>query len=267
MKNSIYSIILIALIGLNASCDKFRDNRNAEATVDVALAESSFLDVSRIAFNAGALMEGALSNIDSCAILTFQNAIGTFPNTVTVEYPSQCEGLFNFKRSGKVVLTYNMPLSQQGATVQIILENFSSSDHQVEGTAMLSNKGFSGNNSLFELSVVEGSITSLREEIVTWNAIYLLERTIGENTLNFIWDDVFLLTGGSSGVNSNDVKYTSEITEALTWDITCRWVSKGVAKVKPDGRKDNEINYGDTGICDNRARVSVGDNKKNATLK
>lgn len=267
MKILNFSIAVFLILTLTSSCDKFRDNRNAEAAVDVALAESSFLDIARIAFNVGSLMEGATSNVDSCAVLTYQNSIGTFPNTVIVEYPNECEGIFNTNRKGKLILNYSNPLSQAGASVEIVLENFVSNNHQVEGRITLAHKGNSNNNSVFEMSVTDGVVVGLKENTVTWNALYTLERTIGESTTSFIWDDIFFITGSSNGRNTNDVDYTSEIKESLTWDITCRWPSKGVNTIKPEGRKNNELNYGEDDICDNRARVSVGGNKKNATLQ
>lgn len=268
MKNLGIAVVLLLATVVFASCKKWRDNRTPFAGADNALAETSFADVFRAVLNSGVFYEGAFSNIDTCANFTVQTSAGEYPATIRLDYGTDnCNGYYNFKRKGVIVAQFSQAISQQGARADVTLENFYSNNYLVEGVVRITFLGVTDGKSKFSLSVTGGKITNPDDEVVEWNADYVFERVTGEESANFLWDDVFSITGEAAGKNSNENSFTATVKEPLLLEMVCRWPKKGIVEVEPDDRKTNSLDYGNDESCDNQAVVTIGKKEYKTTLK
>jgi hypothetical protein len=269
MKNLKFAVVLLLSTVVLVSCEKWRDNRSPFAASDNALAESSYLDAFRAALNAAVFYEGSPSNIDTCANLSITtNGGNSYPVLITLDYgSSNCNSYFNFIRRGIIKAQVSQPISQQGSQITITFENFYSNDYLVEGSLTINNLGITDDKTRYKFKVNDGKITNADNEIVSWSGEYVLERTTGEISSDYIWDDIFSVTGSATGVNSDGNNFSTTIVEPLVLEAVCRWATKGVSKVEPNDRKTNEINYGDGNGCDNQATVTIGKKDYETTLR
>lgn len=268
MKNLNVTISILLLAAMLAGCQKWRDNRSPFAGADNALAEVSFTDVFRAALNAGVFYNGAPSNIDTCAVLTTQTSSGDYPVNLRLDYGTEnCTGYYNFKRRGVILAQFSQPITEQGARIDITLENFYSNDYLIEGAIRVNFLGVTDGKSKYSLTVTGGKITNPEEEAVEWNAEYIFERVAGEETPDFLWDDQFSITGEASGKNSSENGFTAVIKESLLLEMVCRWPQKGIVEIEPDDRKTNTLDYGNDDACDNQAVVTIGKKDYKTTLR
>lgn len=268
MKTIFQSSLLLALIFTISSCEKFRDYREPLSAEENALAESSFIDAFRIALNESAFYAGSTSNIDSCGSRNVQTTAGNYPVLITKDYGSaNCVQTYNFTRRGKIGVQLTAPLSEEGSRADISFEGFYVNDYLVEGNLVVTNNGSSEGKTNYKLTVTNGKITNADNKIVSWQAEYTLSRIAGENSLPFIWDDVFSATGTASGVNNEGRNFETNIKENLEFEMICRWARKGKSEVAIDELKTSTIDYGDGNNCDNDATVEIGKRSYEATLR
>ncbi|MHC1703728.1 MAG: hypothetical protein AB9846_07455 [Tenuifilaceae bacterium] len=78
-------------------------------------------------------------------------------------------------------------------------------------------------------------------------------------------DNVFTVTGTSTGVNRQGLTYTHTITNALVFKVACRWIVEGtVESVCADNTVT--LDYG-TGECDNLATMTLNGVTTEITLR
>jgi hypothetical protein len=268
MKNfrTIFSIaVLVALFA--QGCEKWRDNRDPQTALDNALAESSFHDIFRIVLAETKEHEGFPSNVDSCSSRSAVTTNGNYPVTLSVAYGNtDCAFNYHISRNGNVVISLNQPFSQANAQASITFENFYLNGYLIEGVVTITHKGITGDKSQYRLQVADGKVTSKNGRIVSWSCDRTFERSAGQESLDFVWDDAFSITGSSAGVNHDGRSFTSEIKEALIFEMVCRWITKGEVELSVEELKNIVVNYGD-GSCDNDAESKVGKRSYNAKLK
>jgi hypothetical protein len=268
MKNLRIAVVLLLTMAVFASCEKWRDNRTPFAASDNALAETSYTDVFRAVLNAGVNYDGAPSNIDTCATQTIQTNAGDYPAVIRLDYGAEnCIGYYNFKKRGVIIAQLSKPISEEGARIDVTLENFYSNDYLVEGTVTIIFLGVTDGKSQFSLKVTDGKITNADDETIIWSAEYLYERVEGEDSPQFLWNDVFSLTGTAEGRNSNDNTFTATVKEPILYEMVCRWAKKGIVEVEPSDRKTNSLDYGNENGCDNQAKVTIGKKEYTTTLR
>jgi len=79
-------------------------------------------------------------------------------------------------------------------------------------------------------------------------------------------DDVFRLSGESSGTGREGKNYHSVITEPLIAPNACRWITKGVKEITVGEESTAVLDYGD-GTCDNQATVTRDGETVTITLR
>ena len=95
--------------------------------------------------------------------------------------------------------------------------------------------------------------------IINWQSSRTREWIAGENTYLDLTDDLYKITGTSSGnaVNGND--FTTNIIDPLYVDLGCIYscvTTSGTVQVSPNSYRDRIINYGDS-ICDCEVDVII----------
>ncbi len=81
-------------------------------------------------------------------------------------------------------------------------------------------------------------------------------------------DDLYEITGSAQGVNIYGNNYAFTVKEPIQkgTNLTCRYISKGILEVQPQGRTFRSINFGD-GSCDSRATATIDKKEHNIDLK
>jgi len=193
---------------------------------------------------------------NDCPIVTVEPNDGSYPRTVTIDYGTDgCEGPNGRIRKGQIVVTVSDTMSNEGAVRTVTFVDFSIDDAQIEGTKTLTNLGYDDNgNVTFHRTVTGGQITFPNGDVATWEADHTLTQVAGGGTPFFI-DDIFQITGGSSGVNRNGKAYTVEIITPLVRKKSCPWIVAGVKSLTIED-KTVTINYGE-GECNAKAIVTL----------
>ncbi len=191
----------------------------------------------------------------NCPTVTVTPDDGTFPRTVTIDFgPDGCEGPHGRIRQGMIIVNQTAPMPEPGATRTITFDNFFVDGVQVQGVKTITNQSTGGDgNIVFSRTITGGSLSYPNGDIATWEASHTLTQVAGGDTPIAI-DNVFEVTGGSSGVNRNGVAFTVEITEPLVKRKNCPWLVAGVKTITVNNRT-RTLDYGD-GECDRIATVT-----------
>jgi hypothetical protein len=193
---------------------------------------------------------------NDCPIVTVEPGDGSYPRTVTIDFGTDgCEGPNGRIRKGQIVVTVSDTMSNEGAVRTVTFVDFSIDDAQIEGTKTLTNLGSDANgNVAFNRTVSGGQITFPNGDVATWEADHTLTQVAGGST-PYGWDNIFEITGGSSGVNRNGKAYTVEIITPLVKKRSCPWIVAGVKSLTVED-KTLTINYGE-GDCNRKALVTL----------
>ena len=284
---------------LNRSTTTSQDNQQAESmfqdvydVVDQAAQEEQVDGTGKT----GASFQMEYTFGSDCATITVDPPVldangdydPTFPKTVTVDFGnSNCEGNDGKMRRGQIEAVYTGRWRDAGTTISISTSNYYVDDFKVVGTKEVTNRGegWDGHSFTTHTIEVEGVITSPEGTSVTWESSRTREWIEGSDTwifgydadgnlewlgLDGIYDDVWEITGSGSGVNSEGRAYTLDITTALRveWCGSPKWpeVTIGIVEIQPDDLKLRVVDFGD-GSCDQKARVEIGNYKKDIDLR
>ncbi|MES2515319.1 MAG: hypothetical protein V4580_14295 [Bacteroidota bacterium] len=272
-RNSIISSLLIvsSVIALNSCKKKTEVDNESQSVVDNAICEQQFMAIQPVvndkgiqesgikrttAFETWTIL-GALGNatITPSANDTVTDANGYYVNgpvTFELAYSAGFVGNDGIPRTGALRITTPKRWSQLNNTVTVDLVNF-----------LVNNKvTYSG-----QLKINRTSSTSVTLEVInghcsdgSWNIDYTGTKTLtqkqGQNTPNIEADDVFEITGSSSGTNREGRKFSTNITNALVKKSSCKFISSGSLDLTPDGFKTRTVDFGN-GDCDDNATYTV----------
>jgi hypothetical protein len=181
------------------------------------------------------------------------------PRVMTIDYGTGTVCNDGKLRSGKLVVTWTGRYRDVGTVITITPDNFYQNGNHIEGTKTITNNGRNSSNNLtFSVVVSNAKITTADGKIRTWSATRSREWISGESTPLNPSDDVYLITGSSNGVNANGKTFTSTITQALRFDLSCQYrLTAGEVEVVPEGKTARVVNYGN-GACDGSFTVKIG---------
>ncbi len=192
---------------------------------------------------------------EDCPAIAVTPEDGSFPKTITIDFGDSCVGPNDKVYTGQIIVEQSAPMHEVGATRAVTFQNFSIDGVQVEGSKTLTNDGpndvgqptFTREVSGLVLTFPDGTSSSFD---ATWT------RTWIEGYDTDLWlDDVFAITGSSSGVNRAGVAFSSEILEPLIKKRICPWIVAGVKQVTK-GDETFTIDYGD-GACNRWATLTL----------
>ncbi len=284
MKTKIYLLAAVLTFGFFflSSCKKDKIDSDTTSSEDNSLAENMFEDVFKVVDET--LKSNDLDdnksyvfnyNYGDCATVTISPfGHGVFPKTITVDFgDSNCEGNDGVFRRGKIITTITDYYRNDDCVITTTLDNYYVNDYKVEGTKTVTNQGRNDAGHLhYTIEVTDATITSPEGEEITWQSNRTREWIEGEETtvltdgLAGILDDVYSITGSSSGVNRFGKSYTITITKALRVEADCFWISEGTIEIAPEDRKIRTLDYGD-GTCDNNATVTIDGKTYNIILR
>lgn len=269
------AIMMIAsLATLNVSCQKNRLTADdQQEAVDNNTADAAYTDAGNIADDAAMSAEAPntpafyqnTSVISTCAIITRDTLSN--PHKIIVDFgTTNCLCKDGKYRRGKVLVSYTGRYRDAGTVITITFDDYFVNDNKIDGSKVITNMGLNGNGHP-EFSVsVQGTITFANNGGTrTWTSSRVREWIAGYNTA-VRSDDIYLITGTSSGMNKSGNQYTATITKAIRKELSCKWPVSGTIEISSSDRPTRTIDFGN-GTCDDQATVTVGSRTRTITLK
>ncbi len=266
----LYIFIGTALIASGAiSCQK-DDEKSPQviAIEDDAIADEMFDAVFTEVEEGTSIMENVIFGnlrksevFETCKTITVDipGDTITWPKTITIDFGDGCIGPYGRVRKGKIIVVVSNIVTSPEYSRTITFNNFFIDDFKIEGTKTITKAGKTeSGNPLFTISLVEGKITSPEGKVVTKEYNRTREWITGYDTPRFRWDDEYMVTGSSSGINRNGNSYSRLIVLPLHVKNNCPWVVSGSVIISGTGYPDATLDYGDD-TCDRKATISIGD--------
>lgn len=270
--------VMIAFTFMFSACEKNGDGPDTDQAVtiaeDDALTDQLFDDVFSETDNALATVDMLLfgngkksAGLVTCPVITVDHNDTTYwPKTVTVNFGDSCTGPNGVVRSGKILITVTGRHLREGSVRTVAFENYHINGFKLAGTKTVSNQGLNENGSMiFNISLTGGKVTTPSGKEITREFTREREWFDGLATPRWIFDDKFLVTGSSSGINRFGVNYTKTIVSPLLIEVSCRWIKSGTIRIERTDRPLITLDYGD-GECDNEATVTVEGETRTITL-
>lgn len=269
-------LAITSLVNLSACRKKDDLDNDTSSSKNENTAERYFNEVQDIADQAaktGDLSTFKLSSnegmlLSNCAVITFDtlgNVSVSNPDTIIIDFGTSCLCNDSKTRSGKIIISSTGRYRNEGSIITITPENYFVNGNQILGSRIVTN---TGNNALGQPTfnvLVNGTIILANDEgTITWNATRQRTWIQGSNTLIFS-DDVYSITGESSGAKVNGQTWTSIITSPLVHKRICHQIVSGVLQVTPSNKPIRAIDFGQ-GNCDNTLTVSINGNSYTITF-
>lgn len=266
-------VLLFLMISICFAC---RKNKTQETDTETESAAENFLassignDLNNIADEAGRTKSiSSYKNGESfallsvCASVQFDTLNSSNADTLTVNFGTvNCLCNDGRYRRGSILITYMGKYKDSLTTITIVPENYFVNDNGVIGSKTIKNMGHNSQGHLI-YNIIENIMVTKADNTGTieFNAVREREWLTGENTLTWS-DDIYSITGTSTGKNANGRSFTSNITKPLIRNMSsgCRkhFIS-GTIVHTPSQKPARTIDFGD-GSCDNKATVTI--NKK-----
>lgn len=223
--------------------------------------------------------DGAVFRTDSVRCFTITrvqlSAPNRFPLQVTIDFGAGCQGRDGRIRSGKMIAVYTGPLFIPGNSVTTTFQNYIVDSVAVQGTHKVQNTTAQGGNQRqFTIRAIDMKLTRPNGNYSQWSGTRIITQVEGNGTPNLPLDDVFTINGQGQGrvkVGTLLYAWQSEITDPLRKRFTCRWITKGVLKVRRQAASSTSplvatLDFG-SGGCDNQATLTVNGNSRQITLR
>ena len=195
---------------------------------------------------------------DACDPTVTFDTIST-PRTITLDFGDvNCTATNGRLRRGKILVSYTGRYRDAGTVITLSPLNYHVNNNLVTGTKTVTNMGLDTNGHIYFNITVNGSLTA---DDATWTASHQAARVrtwIQGSDTPQLSDDIYLITGGGSGVNRNGIAYTTSITSALRVVLGCEnlRITQGTVVVTPANRPARTVDYGN-GACDSTFTVTV----------
>lgn len=246
MKKLLFFLLLLAGLTTFHACNKDDDNATETeiaATEDIAtsedLAEQSDMDIDQ------AVEERGGSN--DCPVVTTTAPWGTWPNTITIDYGDGCTRPDGRVLKGKIIVVQTDEIRTAGAMRNVSHDNFFVDDVQITGTRTWTNNGTDDAGLFSYTKSADMALLYADGTSTNWSTIRTNTLIEGGNTVTWI-DNVWSITGNSTGTSRQGVAYSATITTPLLKKAACRWISEGILQITRNGNVSS-LDFGN-GNCD-----------------
>jgi hypothetical protein len=267
---SIFSVKSLLLVGslalLVVACkkDNLVDSEDPSAASsaistsanDDNTADAAFMDLKEVTDQT--VVEATVKGVDStkypCAKITTKVDTIAKSITATIDFGDKnCLCKDGKNRRGKIQVKITGNKNIVGSTVVYTAVDYFVNDHGVSGTKTLTVV----DDHSFRIVVVNGKVTKANGGIVTWNTDRIRTMTVGFDTKDNPSDDVFQVSGTTSGINAAGNAYKFTTLTPIVKARACHWITAGKLKIERAGKLDAVVDYGD-GTCDSLATITVG---------
>lgn len=260
------SILVVSSIITLSSCKKKTEvDTETQSVVDNALCEQQFMAIQPVVNDKGIRENGLKKMAATCE--TFSVIAGDTTDaapkdgiydlgavTFQIDYGTVgCVGHDGVYRTGKINITTLKKWKKYGNIVTVDLIGYKANNVTYSGQIKITLT----DSVSITTEVINGHCTN-----GTWNIDYAgtktLKQTAGYSTKLDASDDIFSISGNSSGKNREGRNFTTSITNALIKKTNCKWISSGTLKLTPDGFATRTVDFGN-GACDDDATFTVND--------
>lgn len=278
-KNVMYATAVLGLLGV--SCENEAGSESAgtselQATDLMAVqqmdqmqwATEEVLNLSEEVYQLEALSLEGKNVMDSgflpdCAIITTERKGDLIEKKI--DFGAGCESPNGNLLKGIVVIRIERDLLEGRRQVDLILENFSFNEMEIEGSAtqVRMRSGDKAN----PMAVINSDFTVIWPdgEQATWQGERTREWIEGYGS-GFWGNHVFLITGTQTFTNRRGITYSRTVLEPLRRELACRFVVSGVLQISREGW-NGVLNFGD-GSCDSQGELQLPNGEvKEVTLR
>ena len=253
-------IILFVATTILFSCSKNSD-RNEDTTtnssLDFAFAQSVIYDAFKIVHQAANSSKGianinlldttSLFGCDTLIIDTVSN-----PMNITIQFNGTCTGN-GLERTGSITATFSSKYDVLGCVTSISFSNYTYKGYAIDnGTIGYTYTALNGTTPTFSYTANNISINGSKTMYFSGN--HYITINSGETTVS-VTDDIYTITGSSSGSTFAGNEFTAMIDTDLSLDGNCEWISSGIATVTPENKTPRVLDFGSG--CDAAATVTV----------
>ena len=272
---SVKSLLLVGSFALVVACKKenlvvSEDPSAASSAISTSAnddntADAAFMDLKEVTDQTG--VEATVKGVDStkypCAKITTKVDTIAKSITATIDFGDKnCLCKDGKNRRGKIQVKITGNKNIGGSTVVYTAVDYFVNDHGVSGTKTLTVV----DDHSFRIVVVNGKVTKANGGIISWNTDRTRTMTAGFGNKENPLDDVFEISGTTSGINAAGNPYKFTTLTPIVKARACQWITAGKLKIERAGKLDATIDYGN-GTCDDQATVTVGSTTKPITLK
>lgn len=260
MKTNIWKFTaLLALAGAMTACQRETvEESDAIGTPDIAASQAMMDDADdQASFKtdpSSDLGDAGTVGGQSCPTLTWAQAQGTYPNTLTIDYGTNCACRDGRTKSGQIVVEMTDELRNAGAVRTITLQDFYVNGTHLEGTRTVTHISPEGTAQPQFSVISQGIATFTTGQTAEWSMDHVRTQIAGAETETRS-DDVFSVTGTQSGVGRNGRAFTGQIVQPLIRSLDCRWITQGVVEMTGNGRT-HSLDFGN-GTCDDQAELTL----------
>lgn len=262
---SVKSLLLVGSFALVVACKKdnllvSEDPSAASSAISTSAnddntADAAFMDLKEVTDQTG--VEATVKGIDStkypCAKITTKVDTIAKSITATIDFGDKnCLCKDGKNRRGKIQVKITGNKNIVGSTVVYTAVDYFVNDHGVSGTKTLTVV----DDHSFRIVVVNGKVTKANGGIITWNTDRTRTMTVGFDTKDNPSDDVFQVSGTTSGINAAGNAYKFTTLTPIVKARACHWITAGKLKIERAGKLDAVVDYGD-GTCDSLATITV----------
>ena len=263
---SVKSLLLVGSFALVVACKKenlvvSEDPSTASSAISTSAnddntADAAFMDLKEVTDQTG--VEATVKGIDStkypCAKITTKVDTIAKSITATIDFGDKnCLCKDGKNRRGKIQVKITGNKNIVGSTVVYTTVDYFVNDHGVSGSKTLTVV----DDHSFRIVVVNGKVTKANGGIITWNTDRTRTMTAGFDTKDNPSDDVFQVSGTTSGINAAGNAYKFTTLTPIVKARACQWITAGKLKIERAGKLDAVVDYGD-GTCDSLATITVG---------
>ncbi|HEX8325929.1 MAG TPA: hypothetical protein VF629_00205 [Hymenobacter sp.] len=242
--------------------DRSEDNLETALSADIMTsAQPQDVTVDNSAAVAGALELRRIYG--TCAVRTYDAQ----SRTLTIDFgPTNCLCPDGRYRRGKIVVVFTTDVNRHIAGAVVTRLGYFINDNQHTATRRFTDLGAGS----FTVEVPSASIIRANNGGThSWTANWTFMRTQGFGTA-VTSDDVYSVTGTSTGTNRRNVQYTTTIQSPLIKRGDCyKYYVAGTVSITNSNAKAMLLNYDPSGsqACDNTAAVTVNGRTKTITLR
>lgn len=266
-------LIASSIITLNSCKKKTEVDNETQSVVDNALCEQQFMAIQPVVNDKG-IQENGLKRI-AATCETFTVVAGDTidaspkdgiydlgPVTFQIDYGTiGCVGADGVFRKGKINITTAKKWKMYGNTVTVDLIGYMANTVNYSGQVQITRL----DSLTLTTNIINGHCTN-----GTWNIDYVGTKTMkqiaGFSTKLDASDDIYSITGNSSGKNREGRNFTTSITSALIKKTNCKWLTSGTLELTPDGFATRIVDFG-SGTCDDDATFTVNGQTVSFKLK
>jgi len=270
MKTKIFNFMLVfALVSLIFSgCKKDTSDNDVTSAKDDALAQQTFDNINQISDEAystkASLTKAGGGILSACATLTLDTV--SVPHILTIDFGTTNCLCNDYKyRRGTITISFIGHYRDSGSVHSTTFNNYFVNNNQVTGTRTRINNGkdTAGNYTISYTANIS-IILANNAGTISWTTSLNTEWISGYNTFTWL-DDVYLITGSSSGSRLNGTTYTKTITSALKKEMSCPYIESGTVEIVRSNKPTITIDFGD-GTCDALATATMNGITYNITL-